>query len=694
MSGLVLELAAAHHGAGGKARGLALLIGDGVDVPPGFALAGDAFRAVIAGPSTRRGPSTSSGAAGSGPTGGPPALSTVDETVHLLETWARAAEEAEIPGELEAEVLARARALGGELIVRSSMAFEDGEHGAAPGLGRSIARVPPDEVWRAIRAVWAASMTPLVAVYARAAGGSGLALAPPGVIVQRWIAGASCTVYTRPPGRPDADEVWIDRAGAPPIRAPRHDEQDPRIALARAAERAIGASRGADVELVGAEARWIVVQARPLVHPSARPARTPAPPFVVASLAASGRVWRRDVTHNPQPMSTAQAGLCERVEHAGIAPFHLGVAAGYLYSAPREGVVAPTAPTTAEEMETAYALAAAEVDQILAAAYDAPLADVLQAYVAAYRVLTAELAPLIAAARAATEDLAAYVTRRPSSIAAMMARAARGELSREALLEIVGDSAPAWDVASPTFAEQPALLEQALTRAAARPAAPEEPAAPEALRARVALARAAADVAERDDLLFARAQAMVRRALLAVAGRTGLGRDDVFWLPLDELAAEQLPPLEVAMGHARAARAAAARATAWDMPLVVGAAGRDDGAAGAGDVDGSAPRRTWQGSGLGGKAVGPVARFAGLGDAALVKRGEIVVAAAVTPAMALLVEGAAAIVCEHGSLLDHGAAMARELGIPCVVGCEGVVDAVADGEWLEIDGDAGQVRRA
>jgi phosphohistidine swiveling domain-containing protein len=61
---------------------------------------------------------------------------------------------------------------------------------------------------------------------------------------------------------------------------------------------------------------------------------------------------------------------------------------------------------------------------------------------------------------------------------------------------------------------------------------------------------------------------------------------------------------------------------------------------------------------------------------------------AVTPAMAVLVEGAAAIVCEHGSLLDHGAAMARELGIPCVVGCAGIVDAVIDGEWLEVDADA------
>jgi pyruvate,water dikinase len=92
-------------------------------------------------------------------------------------------------------------------------------------------------------------------------------------------------------------------------------------------------------------------------------------------------------------------------------------------------------------------------------------------------------------------------------------------------------------------------------------------------------------------------------------------------------------------------------------------------------------------------AAGPVARFASLGEGATVRRGSIVVAAAVTPAMALLIEGAAAMVCEHGSLLDHGAAMARELGIPCVVGCAGILDSVSDGDWLEVDGDAGRVTK-
>ncbi|MBZ0231832.1 MAG: phosphoenolpyruvate synthase, partial [Deltaproteobacteria bacterium] len=101
----------------------------------------------------------------------------------------------------------------------------------------------------------------------------------------------------------------------------------------------------------------------------------------------------------------------------------------------------------------------------------------------------------------------------------------------------------------------------------------------------------------------------------------------------------------------------------------------------------------WHGDGLGGRAAGPVAHLDQLGGAARVPRGAVIVTPAVTPAMALVIEGAAAIVCEHGSLLDHGPAMARELGVPCVVGCAGVVDTAVDGEWLEVDGDAGTVRR-
>jgi phosphoenolpyruvate-protein kinase (PTS system EI component) len=37
--------------------------------------------------------------------------------------------------------------------------------------------------------------------------------------------------------------------------------------------------------------------------------------------------------------------------------------------------------------------------------------------------------------------------------------------------------------------------------------------------------------------------------------------------------------------------------------------------------------------------------------------------------------------------------MARELGIACVVGCPGLTASIHDGDWLELDGEAGTVVR-
>jgi pyruvate,water dikinase len=37
--------------------------------------------------------------------------------------------------------------------------------------------------------------------------------------------------------------------------------------------------------------------------------------------------------------------------------------------------------------------------------------------------------------------------------------------------------------------------------------------------------------------------------------------------------------------------------------------------------------------------------------------------------------------------------LARELGIPAVVGIPGIVDALRDGEWVRIDGTTGTVER-
>ena len=48
---------------------------------------------------------------------------------------------------------------------------------------------------------------------------------------------------------------------------------------------------------------------------------------------------------------------------------------------------------------------------------------------------------------------------------------------------------------------------------------------------------------------------------------------------------------------------------------------------------------------------------------------------------------------ERGSLLSHSAVVAREMGIPTIVGLRGITDMLEDGERIEMNGQTGTVRR-
>lgn len=75
------------------------------------------------------------------------------------------------------------------------------------------------------------------------------------------------------------------------------------------------------------------------------------------------------------------------------------------------------------------------------------------------------------------------------------------------------------------------------------------------------------------------------------------------------------------------------------------------------------------------------------------RRGEILVARHTDPGWIAIFSNASAIVVERGSLLSHSAIVARELGIPCVVGLKGAMDWIEDGQTIEVDGATGQVRK-
>lgn len=73
--------------------------------------------------------------------------------------------------------------------------------------------------------------------------------------------------------------------------------------------------------------------------------------------------------------------------------------------------------------------------------------------------------------------------------------------------------------------------------------------------------------------------------------------------------------------------------------------------------------------------------------------GEILVARFTDPGWIAVFTNASAIVVERGSLLSHSAIVARELGIPCVVGLERATEWISSGEIIEVDGKAGSVRK-
>ena len=73
--------------------------------------------------------------------------------------------------------------------------------------------------------------------------------------------------------------------------------------------------------------------------------------------------------------------------------------------------------------------------------------------------------------------------------------------------------------------------------------------------------------------------------------------------------------------------------------------------------------------------------------------GDILVARHTDPGWIAVFSNASAIVVERGSLLSHSAIVARELGIPCVVGMKGATQWIKDGETLTVDGATGLVER-
>jgi phosphohistidine swiveling domain-containing protein len=94
-----------------------------------------------------------------------------------------------------------------------------------------------------------------------------------------------------------------------------------------------------------------------------------------------------------------------------------------------------------------------------------------------------------------------------------------------------------------------------------------------------------------------------------------------------------------------------------------------------------------------GVARGPARVLFDPADGALLRAGDILVAKFTDPGWTPLFLTAGALVMEIGGIVSHGAVVAREYGIPAVVGVSGATRILRDGEMLEVDGANGEVRR-
>ncbi len=93
----------------------------------------------------------------------------------------------------------------------------------------------------------------------------------------------------------------------------------------------------------------------------------------------------------------------------------------------------------------------------------------------------------------------------------------------------------------------------------------------------------------------------------------------------------------------------------------------------------------------GGVYEGPARCISGPSEFDRIVQGDVLVTASTTEAFNILLPLLGAIVTDTGGLLSHSAIVAREYGIPGVVGTRDATDRIPDGTRVRVDGDAGEV---
>lgn len=100
-----------------------------------------------------------------------------------------------------------------------------------------------------------------------------------------------------------------------------------------------------------------------------------------------------------------------------------------------------------------------------------------------------------------------------------------------------------------------------------------------------------------------------------------------------------------------------------------------------------------EGTGVGTETASGIARVVDHAEDAIdrIEPGDILVAKVTSPAFNVVLPLAAGLVVEHGGLMSHAALVARELGIPAIVGVPDATSKVVDGERIQIDPVSGRI---
>jgi len=88
---------------------------------------------------------------------------------------------------------------------------------------------------------------------------------------------------------------------------------------------------------------------------------------------------------------------------------------------------------------------------------------------------------------------------------------------------------------------------------------------------------------------------------------------------------------------------------------------------------------------------GPVRIIDGIEDIDKVEEGDVLVARTTAPSINVILPLIGAMVTDRGGLLSHAAIVAREYGLPAVVGCDDATDRLTNGMQVRVDAEKGEI---